>query len=106
MPRYKELGVRPVWSFVKELPDLMEYFPDVGENGVPERSFLWGILGTLRPDAWKQLLEQSKKARSNDIEEEKGDLIEIHPDILQMLKNAPLLSKGKGHLPDLNFVFR
>jgi hypothetical protein len=51
MPRYKELGVRPVWSFVKELPDLMEYFPDVGENGVPERSFLWGILGTLRPDA-------------------------------------------------------
>ena len=51
IPRYRELGVKPIWNFVKETEDLVPYFPTFEEGSPPERSFLWGILGTLKRDS-------------------------------------------------------
>ena len=48
VPRYKELGVKPIWSFVKEIPELLKYFPDLEDDELPDRSFLWGILLTKK----------------------------------------------------------
>lgn len=51
IPRYRELGVKPVWGLAKQVPDLLEYFPDMKDSETPDRAFLWAILGTLRADA-------------------------------------------------------
>ena len=53
-----------------------------------------GILGTLRREAWGTLLEDARKARSRGTDEPKGELIEIHPEILEELLSAPIQSKG------------
>ena len=60
----------------------MKYFPDLNQNELPDRSFLWTILGTLRTKECKQLLEDARKKRSNKTEESKDELIEIAPDFL------------------------
>ena len=51
IPRYKELAVKKVWSYAKELPELLEYFPDIEEDELLDRSFMWGVVGTLRREA-------------------------------------------------------
>ena len=56
IPRYQELSTKRVWGFVQELSDLMKYFPNLNQNELPDRSFLWTILGTLRTKECKQLL--------------------------------------------------
>ena len=60
-----------------------------------DRAFLWGILGTLRADAWKTLLEDAQKAGSKGEEEDKNDCIEVHPEIYEKLMAAPNLTEGK-----------
>ena len=50
IPRYKELRVRPVWAFVKEIPELLQYFPDYEENELSDRAYLWGVLEAPRED--------------------------------------------------------
>ena len=51
IPKYKELGVRPMWGFIKDVPDLVEFFPNLKQNELPDRAFMWGILGTKRREA-------------------------------------------------------
>ena len=94
VPRYKELGVRPVWALVKEIPKLLLYFPDFQENELPDRAYLRGVLWVLREDGWKQLISQARKARIAAEEEDKEELIEIHPDILHTLTSLPDVKKG------------
>ena len=51
IPKYRELGIKPIWDYVKEVPDLVKYFPSLNQNELPDRAFLWGVLGTLRREA-------------------------------------------------------
>ena len=85
VPRYKELGVKPVWTFVKDVPELLQYFPDVQKDELPNRSFMWMILSTLKPDECKQLINEARVARSKKDEENNNELIEIHPEFLKKL---------------------
>jgi hypothetical protein len=66
VPKYKELGTKIVWGYVKEVPELLIYFPDFKETEIPDHSFLWGILGTLRQKACQDLLDQARLARSKE----------------------------------------
>ena len=94
MPRYNELSVKVVWKFVKDIHELLEYFPDIDDSHLPDRSFMWGILGTLRNKEWVCLLEEARSARGKQKEESTDDLIEIHPEFLEKLMSAPIISRG------------
>ena len=94
IPRYKELVVKALWDFVKETEDLVPYFLTFEEVFLPKRSFLWGILGTLKRNIWKQLLKETIISSRKKKKEYKEELIEIDPQILSKLVEAPSVSKG------------
>ena len=94
MPKYKEFSCKAVWNFVKEVPELLKYFPDLADNELPDRTFLWTVLSTLRPDGWKIMLEEARKARCKQSEDNNDEFIEIHPDLLNKILAAPMLTKG------------
>ena len=56
-----------------------------------------GILGNLRTDAYKTLLDDSKKAWTKG-DEENNDLIKIHPEILEKLITAPNITEDKTYV--------
>ena len=85
IPKYKELGVRPMWRFIKDVPDLVEFFPNLKQNELPDRAFMWDILGTKRREAWQSLLEEARKARGKNNNENTNNLIEIAPDFMKKL---------------------
>ena len=53
VPKYVELSVEKLWVFIQEWDDLLEYFPDIDSNKLPERDFMLGVLSTL----WKKWTE-------------------------------------------------
>ena len=81
---------------MKETEDLVKYFPTYEEGSLPERSFLWGILCTLRRDVWKALLKEARNRRGKKEVEDKEELIEIDPQILDKPMSVPTVSKGKS----------
>ena len=95
IPKYKELAVKPIWEHVKEVEELAKYFPTLKDNELPDRAFLWGILGTLRREVWQKLIDEARKVRGKNSLENIDDLIEIHPDFLDKIMKAPTLSKSE-----------
>ena len=77
------------WGFVKQITDLLSYFPDLEVNELPDRDFMWSILTTLREEGVKKLIADARKNRDVSNEENKQELIEIHPDFLNALISAP-----------------
>ena len=102
--RYQEFGMKQIWEFVKKIPELIQYFPDYADGQLPERAYMWNILWTLREDAWVKILETVRKDKSIQAEESKVELIEIHPEILNEILSAPVLSKGNKLFQEWQFI--
>ncbi len=60
-----------MWPFVKELEELGNYFPDLKDNILPEREFMWSIVSTIVPGVANSLLEDVRKTRTKGTEENK-----------------------------------
>ena len=78
-----------MWGFVKQIPDLLSYYPDLEVNELTDKDFMWSILTTLREEGVKKLIADERKNRDVGNEEDKQELIEIHPDFLNALISAP-----------------
>ena len=81
VPFYEELSASKMWGFIKEVPDLMKHFPDYPENVVPDRTYLFTILSTLKGDVLKQLIKNAHKNRAIENEDDNNKLIEVRNDI-------------------------
>ena len=44
--QFKELGVKPGWTWVKDAPKLLQYFQNLEKEDLSDRSFMWIILST------------------------------------------------------------
>ena len=64
VPRYKELGVKAIRSQVREVEDLVEYFPSLEENELPDRAYMWTVFSTKRTEVCKSLVENARAARN------------------------------------------
>ena len=73
--RYRQLEVKPVRKMIKEVPNLMSYFPDFHSSEMPDKLFMRSVVSTLRHDACREQLEKARKAMSFDSEENKNELI-------------------------------
>ena len=71
------MPTRGLWEFIREVPDLLEYFPDYTAKQWPDKNYLFSILGALRGSALKELIEEAKKKRSIYEEPEIEDYVEI-----------------------------
>ena len=81
------MGTKYVWPLVNENPNLMVYFPDLKESQLPEKEFMYGILGTLMPYELREMIAQSMKSRSPLGQEDKNDLIEVSNELKDAIEN-------------------
>ena len=51
IPKYDELSVKNIFPHLLEDPEIMAYFPSkMAENRWPDRTYMFTILNTLKPD--------------------------------------------------------
>ena len=94
VPRYEELKVEQVWPLVKEIDDLMLYFPDYGDKQYPDRKFMYSILGTLRFEQLKTMVEGARTNRSITEEENDDNFVHIEANLYKEISNV-LTQKSK-----------
>ena len=73
--KYKELSTKNVRKLVKEVPELMLYFPDLESNELLNRDFMWTVLATLREAEVKKLIKDARKNIDVGDKEDKNELI-------------------------------
>lgn len=102
IPKYSELSPSKLWVFVQECPDLLQYFPDMKAEEVPERDYMFKILSTLRREELKILVKDARKQRSICNKSNEKNLIEINPKIRdKLLELFPQKSKSIGKKTEL-----
>ena len=81
IPNYKQLSTKELWKLVREVEDLMIYWPDYGEGTLPGKEFIVGIISTLKPEETEILIEETRKKRSVSNEEDVKGLVSIEKNI-------------------------
>ena len=67
IPKYRELEVKPIWEHVKEVEELAKYFPTLKDNELPDRAFLWGILGTIAKRSMTKVNRWGQKSKRKEL---------------------------------------
>jgi len=95
VPKYEELSVKNLYSDAMNDSELEPYLPNLEQNSnrLPEREFFFGIMGTVKPDYLKKIIDDANKVRyeANDTKVQ-SDYIVIDDDWLQELTKHPYYS--------------
>lgn len=74
VPPFEEFSVRSIFEQVREDEDLMRhinYYEDIKE--LPERDYLFAVIGTLYPDYLQNLIQDANNSRNRGNVEESKD---------------------------------
>lgn len=88
VPRYKELGLKSVWSYIKSIPEYAVYFPNLGSNELPQRDFMWNVLATVNPESTEKLIQDARNKRAVESDEDKNNLVHIAPDLMAEIEQV------------------
>ena len=75
-----------------------DYLPDLEQNSnrIPERDFFFGILGSLKPEYLKKIIDDANKVRYEvDANDPGKDFIMLDVDWYQELMKYPYFSSNK-----------
>ena len=72
----------------------LEVFFYLTDNELPDKTFLWIVLSTLRTDGWEIILEEERKASCRQSEDNNEEFIEMYSYLLNKILAAPMLTKG------------
>ena len=65
--KYKELGIKPIWNYMKDVSEFTEYFSTIKDWELPDRVFLRIVSGTLKREVCQYLLDQARNSRGKAI---------------------------------------
>ena len=81
---------------IKQVPDLQTHFSDLEEDAVPDRTFMWTILCTIKVETCKTLIDETREKRSKKSENnnDNEEFVEIHQDFIDQLLITPQIGRG------------
>ena len=77
VPKYPELGVNKIWNYVRELLELMQYFPHYNGKSFPERQYMWDILYTLKSHIVADFIKDARRNRGLEKNDDHDQIIKI-----------------------------
>ena len=92
-----------MWNLIKVNDEIMEYFPEYEDNQLPERTFMFTILCTLKGDTMKNTIKTARTNRSANLIEDEMNLISINSILKDELFSLPILKSI--HLHRILFIF-
>ena len=98
VPHYEELSVKNLYDDAMKDELLRDYLPDLEQNSnrIPERDFFFGILGSLRPEYLKKIIDDANKVRYEaNVNDPEKDFIMLDVDWYQELMKYPYFSSNK-----------
>ena len=94
VPRYAELSVLEIWSLIKDVEELMIYFPDYSEMQTPDRDYMFSVLATTRYEELKRIVKNARKQRAKENKVPEDQFIFIQQNILAQIEEV-MMQKSK-----------
>ena len=88
IPKFRELAVEKIWPMIKEVPDLIIYFPDYKANQKPERKYMFQLLATLRYEEINRMLTNARKNRALQEEADNNEFVFVQSDMLKEIESV------------------
>ena len=65
-PKYEDLSVKNLYKDALQDPEISPYLPspDQSLKKLPERDFFFNIIGAIKPDYLKQIIDQANNNRN------------------------------------------
>ena len=79
---------------MKEIPELMIYFPDYTSKQCPDKDYLFSVIGAVRGDQLKELIQEARKKRLVYEEPDINEFIEITEEMKRKLMKSLLKRVG------------
>lgn len=95
--------MKKLWSYVKEVDELYEYFPSYGEQELPERGYLWMVISSVMPEETKELIQEARRNRGVRAKEDK-DLVKITPELKEEIFSV-IAQKRKFKLDEWTYSY-
>ena len=91
VPHYKELSISKKWNIIKEVDEIMIYFPHYKPNEKPERSYLIAVISTINPEATKEIVANARELRSIAVTNKQENLVQLTSEMRQTISSFSLL---------------
>ena len=82
------MSTQAIWNFVKEVPDLVLYFPDYTLKQYPDKGYLFSILEAIRGDELNRLIQEARKKRSIYEEPDINEFVEVTEEIKKEIEDV------------------
>ena len=104
IPKYDELSVKNIFPHLKADPEVMAYFPNqMAQNRWPDRTYMFTILNTLKPDYVQNIvLHASKMRNSAQGKNEEGATVSVTDAWWKKLHEIPFVSSKCSSM--INFL--
>ena len=86
VPEFQELSVKNLWESWKDNEAIKEYIPDYTDSELPEREFLFGIVGILYNAELTDVVRKSYSHRKQKYKKDDGEAIVITNEMSQLIK--------------------
>ena len=91
VPHYKELSISKIWNIIKEVDEIMIYFPNYKPNEKPVRSYLIAVISTINPEATKEIVANARELRSITVTDMQENLVKLTSEMRQTISSFSLL---------------
>ena len=71
---------------IKDVDDMIQYFPDYKQNEKSERSYLTGVISILNSEATKEIIKEVREKRSVWEVIDLSNLVKITPEMRNAIK--------------------
>ena len=95
VPRYREFSVKSIWPLIKAVDELNINFPDYTDHQLPDRRFMFVILGTFRHNELISMIDNAREQRAITQNQPSEDYVYIEQNILNEIKSV-FIQKGKN----------
>ena len=90
IPHSKKLSISKIWNIIKEVDEIMIYFPNYKLNEKPEKSYLIAVISTINPKATKEIVANARELRSIAVTDRQDNLVELTSEMRQTISSSCL----------------
>ena len=90
VPHYKEFSISKIWNTIKEVNEIIIYFPNYKPNEKPVRSYLIVVISTINNEATKEIVAYARELRSIVVTDKQKNLVKLTSEIRQTISSSSL----------------
>ena len=85
------MSISKIWNIIKEVDEIIIYFPNYKPNEKLERIYLIAVINTINPEATKEIVANARELRLIAVTDKQENLVKLTSEMRQTISSFSLL---------------